>query len=355
MPIKPVKDFPNGTAVVPTVLEISLEIINKNLSHLVTKIYKNTKDVKSDVESDLERNSNIDYCTPGSSGTDSSFEQIINKSASISSNFEKIYKISSNNNKIQKVEINGMNSVEFKEMQTSMKYNGIHVSLSVNLSYLRYQKATVIQYYAIPILISGRDIIARTPTSSGKTIAFVVPIINCILGYLSEINGIGHRSDYSGPLAIIVVPTIQRVKNVYNVVSRLIANSAIKCEPLIKIDSVSDQKSKIQNGAHILISDPECLAGIVIRGWITFAELRIIVLDDVDSLLKVGYKPEIEFILNNKSMVSTDKRTTVLFSTTMSEDVQQIAMTYLKSNYVSIDIEEMADLEEAYTTQETNH
>jgi hypothetical protein len=63
--------------------------------------------------------------------------------------------------------------------------------------------------------------------------------------------------------------------------------------------------SLLQNDAHILISDPECLAGIVTRGWITFAELRIIVLDDVHSLLKFGYKPEIEFILNNKSMVST--------------------------------------------------
>ncbi|XP_060846340.1 ATP-dependent RNA helicase bel-like [Rhopalosiphum padi] len=295
-------------------------------NNTITKIYENTIDVKSNVESDLERNSNIDYCTPGSSGTDSSLEQIINKSATISSNFEKIHKIS-NSNKIQKVKVNGMNSVEFKELQTSMKYNGIHANLSVNLSHLQYQKATVIQNYAIPILISGRDIIARTPTSSGKTIAFVIPILNCILRYLSEINDIGHRSECSGPLAIIVVPTIQRVKNVYNV-----------------------------DGAHILISDPECLAGIVTRGWITFAELRIIVLDDADSLLKFGYKPEIEFILNNKSMVSTtDKRTTVLFSTTMYKDVQQIAMTYLKSNYVSIDVEKMVELEEAYTTQETNY
>ncbi|XP_060835198.1 ATP-dependent RNA helicase laf-1-like [Rhopalosiphum padi] len=125
--------------------------------------------------------------------------------------------------------------------------------------------------------MSGRDIIARTPTGSGKTTAFVVPIFNCILKHLSEINDDGHRSEYSDPLAIIVVPTLQRVNNVYNVVSRLITNTAITCEPLFKINSVADQKLKTQYGVHILISDPECLTGIVIQGWITFAKLRIIV------------------------------------------------------------------------------
>uniref|UniRef100_A0A2S2PRJ6 DEAD-box ATP-dependent RNA helicase 52 n=1 Tax=Schizaphis graminum TaxID=13262 RepID=A0A2S2PRJ6_SCHGA len=136
----------------------------------ITKIDENTIDVKNYVESDLERNSNIDCCTSGNSGTDSSLEQIINKTTSISSNFEKIHKIS-NSNKIQKVKVNGMNEVEFKEIQTSIKYNGIHASLSVNLAHLQYQKATVIQNYAIPILISGRDILARIPTSSGKTVS----------------------------------------------------------------------------------------------------------------------------------------------------------------------------------------
>jgi len=71
--------------------------------------------------------------------------------------------------------------------------------------------------------------------------------------------------------------------------------------------------SLLQNGIHILISDPECLAGIVSRGWITFSKLQIIVLDDVDLLLKAGYKPEIEFILNNQTMVSTVSTYNTLF------------------------------------------
>ncbi|XP_026811111.1 DEAD-box ATP-dependent RNA helicase 37-like [Rhopalosiphum maidis] len=232
--------------------------------HAITEICKYTY-VESDVESDLKQESNIDYRTPGSSRTD-------------------------HTNKIQKVTVNGMNDVEFKEMQISMKYNGI-TSVSVNLSHLRYKKTIIIQNYAIPILISGRDMIARTPTGSGKTTAFVVPLLSCILKNVFEINGDGHPSECFDPLAIIVVPTIQRVKNVYNVVSRLITNTEIKCEPLFKINLVPDPKRKIQNGIHILISYPECLAGIVTRGWITFSKLQIIVLDDADSLLKAGYKP----------------------------------------------------------------
>jgi len=83
--------------------------------------------------------------------------------------------------------------------------------------------------------------------------AFVVPIFNCILKHLSEINDDGHRSECSDPLAIIVVPTLQRVNNVYNVVSRLITNTAITCEPLFKINLVADQKLKTQVNIIIIL------------------------------------------------------------------------------------------------------
>jgi len=83
--------------------------------------------------------------------------------------------------------------------------------------------------------------------------AFVVPILSCILKNLSDINDDGHPSECFEPLAVIVVPTIQRVKNVYNVVSRLITNTELKCEPLFKISSVPDPKRKIQVKIIIIV------------------------------------------------------------------------------------------------------
>ncbi|XP_027839023.2 probable ATP-dependent RNA helicase DDX4 [Aphis gossypii] len=304
--------------------------------HSIAEISKNATVVEIDFGRQI---SNTDYCRPGSSrDTESRLEQETSKSACIPSNFQKIY-ISSNNKKNWKVTVHGINNRVFNEMQQSMLCNGIHASLYKNVYKLNYERSTIIQEYAMPIIMNGKDIIARTQNGSGKTTAIAISILDVLLKNFSEINVDSHRSD---PLAIIVVPTKQRVQHIYNVIHRLSENTSIECGPLFN-KSLSDQKNKIQKGVHIIIATPENLVGFVSQDLITFTALRIIVFDEADVLLTAGFKPEIEFILNNKTMVSTDKRTTVLFSTSMIDAVEQLAMTYLKPNYVSVDIKEIKE------------
>lgn len=67
--------------------------------------------------------------------------------------------------------VHGINNMVFKEMQQLMRCNGIHASLFANVFKLNYQKTTIIQKYAIPIIMNGKDIIARTQNGSGKTVS----------------------------------------------------------------------------------------------------------------------------------------------------------------------------------------
>ncbi|CAH1726065.1 unnamed protein product [Aphis gossypii] len=207
--------------------------------HSIAEISKNATVVEIDFGRQI---SNTDYCRPGSSrDTESRLEQETSKSACIPSNFQKIY-ISSNNKKNWKVTVHGINNRVFNEMQQSMLCNGIHANLYKNVYKLNYERSTIIQEYAMPIIMNGKDIIARTQNGSGKTTAIAISILDVLLKNFSEINVDSHRSD---PLAIIVVPTKQRVQHIYNVIHRLSENTSIECGPLFN-KSLSDQKIKFR-------------------------------------------------------------------------------------------------------------
>ncbi|XP_015379445.1 PREDICTED: ATP-dependent RNA helicase DED1-like [Diuraphis noxia] len=215
--------------------------------------------------------------------------------------------------------------------KTSFEVSDIHKSLLVNISKLK--APTIILKNVLPIIMGGRDLVAITPVGSAKTTGFVIPIMNCLLNNLPEINDEIRRCD---PLAIIMVPTKRAVEKVYDFTCRLINDTSIICIPLYDIESTADNKQKIKNGVHVIVTTPESLASFVGAGLVIFTALQYVVFDEVDLILTRGFKPEIEYILNHKTMVSKDKRSTALFSMTMLDDVKQLAKTYLKPNYISL-------------------
>ncbi|KAL5244826.1 hypothetical protein ACI65C_012236 [Semiaphis heraclei] len=242
--------------------------------------------------------------------------------------FKNTYRVQNGNMNIR-VKKRGTNK------QTSFEVSNIHKSLLVNMSKLNVP--TRILKDVLPIIMGGRDLVASAPAGSSKTTAYVIPIMNCLLNNLPEIDDEIQLCD---PLAVIVVPTERTVEKIYNFISKLIKGTPIICTPLYHIESTFDKKRIIKyllhHGVHVIVTTPESLASFVGAGLITFSALRCVVFDEVDLILTRGFKPEIEYILNHKTMVSEDKRSTALFSMTMLGDVNQLAKTYLKSNYISL-------------------
>ncbi|XP_026821189.1 ATP-dependent RNA helicase vasa-like [Rhopalosiphum maidis] len=238
-------------------------------------------------------------------------------------NFEKYDKI--------EVTVSGM---EVPKNITSFQDSGLRQVLISNLTKCHYTIPTPIQKYAIPIIMNGKDMIASAQTGSGKTAAFVLPILNNLISEPAELI-----VDYNHcePQALILSPTRELAIQICEVTTRLSRNTSIKCELLYGGTATYHQKERIlRGGVHIIVATPGRLIDFVNRGLITFSSLRFFVLDEADRMLDMGFSLDIEHILNDNTMVSSAERSTVMFSATLPMDVQHIAKSYLKPDYISV-------------------
>uniref|UniRef100_A0A2S2NIX5 RNA helicase n=1 Tax=Schizaphis graminum TaxID=13262 RepID=A0A2S2NIX5_SCHGA len=238
-------------------------------------------------------------------------------------NFEKYDKI--------EVTVSGM---EVPKNITSFQDSGLHQVLINNLTKCHYTVPTPIQKYALPIIMNGKDMIASAQTGSGKTAAFVLPILNNLISDPAELI-----VDYNHcePQALILSPTRELAIQICEVTTRLSRNTSIKCELLYGGTATYHQKERIlRGGVHIIVATPGRLIDFVNRGLITFSSLRFFVLDEADRMLDMGFSLDIERILNDNTMVSSAERSTVMFSATLPIDVQHIAKSYLKPDYISV-------------------
>lgn len=242
-------------------------------------------------------------------------------------NFEKYDKI--------EVRVSGM---EVPKHITSFQESGLREILISNLTNCHYTTPTPIQKYAIPIIMNGKDMIASAQTGSGKTAAFVLPILNSLISEPSELV-----VDYNHcePQVLILAPSRELAIQICEVTTKLSKYTSIRCELLYGGTATYHQKEKILRGVHIIVATPGRLIDFVNRGLITFSSLRFFVLDEADRMLDMGFSLDIERILTDNTMVSSAERSTIMFSATLPTNVQQIAKSYLKSDYISVAVGEI--------------
>lgn len=239
--------------------------------------------------------------------------------------------------KYDKIEVT-VSGTEVPKNITSFHDSGLTQILLSNLTKCHYTTPTPIQKYAIPIIMNGKDMIASAQTGSGKTAAFVLPILNNLI---SEPSKLVVDYNHCEPQALILSPTRELAIQICEVTTRLSKNTSIKCELLYGGTATYHQKERILRGVHIIVATPGRLIDFVSRGLITFSSLRFFVLDEADRMLDMGFSLDIERILSDNTMVSTEKRSTVMFSATLPILVQQIAKSYLKPDYISVAVGEV--------------
>jgi ATP-dependent RNA helicase RhlE len=180
---------------------------------------------------------------------------------------------------------------------------------------LGYNEPTPIQRQAIPVILSGRDVIGCAETGTGKTAAFLLPIIQKI----SERSKPGIR-------VLVLAPTrelaLQIQKN-YVELNRVKANASVIA---IGGANIRTQISELRKGANVLIATPGRLLDLTERGAVNLSTIEVLVLDEADRMLDMGFLPAIRRVL---AMLPT-KRQTLLFSATMSSSIEQLARTTMK-------------------------
>ncbi len=181
---------------------------------------------------------------------------------------------------------------------------------------LGYKEPTPIQGQAIPVILSGRDLIGCAETGTGKTAAFLLPIIQKI-----------SESPRPGIRVLVLAPTrelaLQIQKN-YGELNRVRANRSVI---VIGGANIRTQIANLGRGAAVLIATPGRLLDLTERGAVNLSGVEVLVLDEADRMLDMGFLPAIRRVL---SMLPI-KRQTLLFSATMSSDIEQLARSTMKA------------------------
>jgi ATP-dependent RNA helicase RhlE len=181
---------------------------------------------------------------------------------------------------------------------------------------LGYTEPTPIQREAIPIVLSGSDLIGCAETGTGKTAAFLLPIIQ----RLAERPRPGTR-------VLIIAPTRELALQIETSYGQLAPKKSPRCVSVIGGASMHQQCEALRRGASVLIATPGRLLDHLERKTIDLSHVEVLVLDEADRMLDMGFWPSIRRVLE----VLPAKRQTLLFSATMSAPIEKIARTTLRN------------------------
>jgi superfamily II DNA/RNA helicase len=186
------------------------------------------------------------------------------------------------------------------------------------LSDLGYKKPTAIQTKAIPLVLSGRDIIAAAQTGTGKTASFVLPLLEQLNTRYKQTN---QKLRGKRIRALILVPTRELAVQVEESISQYAQHIEISSMAMYGGKDAQSQKQRLIWGVDIVVATPGRLLDMAHKRALHFDELDMLVLDEADRMLDMGFIDDINKIIERLP----EQRQNLLFSATMSDDVRALA------------------------------
>lgn len=231
------------------------------------------------------------------------------------------------------VEVTGPGEVpsairEFKEAN-------LPESILTNIEKAKYIKPTPVQKYALPIIMGGRDLMSCAQTGSGKTAAFLLPVLAGLMDMRDQFTG--SLSAVQAPLALVVAPTRELAVQIYQEARKFSTQTSIRPVVVYGGVSVAHQLRQVQSGCHLLVGTPGRLKDFLGKGRISLENLKFLVLDEADRMLDMGFMPDVKIIVNDHQMPPKEERKTLMFSATFPEEIQKLAAEFL-NNYVFLTI-----------------
>jgi len=222
-----------------------------------------------------------------------------------------------------------------------------------NITLCGYKKPTPCQKYSIPILKNELDMITCSQTGSGKTAAFLLPIISNIAengpwdnSYASAPH-VKIRKAY--PYALILAPTRELVSQIFNEAQKLTYRSSIRCSQVYGGAGANPQIDSLLWGGNLVVATPGRLIDMIARGVVGLESIRYLVLDEADRMLDMGFEPQIRQIVEKNGMPKKADRITSMFSATFAKDVQQVARDFLRPGYVFLTVGRVGSTSENIT------
>ncbi|TQD97058.1 hypothetical protein C1H46_017370 [Malus baccata] len=182
-----------------------------------------------------------------------------------------------------------------------------------------YTTPTSIQAQAMPVALSGRDLLGCAETGSGKTAAFAVPMIQHCLAQPPVQRG-------DGPLALVLAPTRELAQQIEKEVKVFSASlESFRTAIVVGGTNISEQRSELRAGVDVVVATPGRFIDHLQQGNTSITRISFVVLDEADRMLDMGFEPQIREVMRNLS----EKHQTLLFSATMPEEIEELAQEYL--------------------------
>jgi ATP-dependent RNA helicase RhlE len=181
-----------------------------------------------------------------------------------------------------------------------------------------YKHPTPIQEEAIPLVVKGRDVMGLAQTGTGKTAAFTLPIVDSLIG--------GPRRTR----VLVLTPTRELCIQVEESVRKYAKHAPLEVVPVYGGVPLDPQQKKLRAGADIVVATPGRLIDHMDRQNVVFDDLEVLVLDEADRMLDMGFAPQINKIVDQIPAY----RQTLLFSATMPPEVEALARKYLRKPVV---------------------
>ncbi|EDM10353.1 rCG44514 [Rattus norvegicus] len=206
-------------------------------------------------------------------------------------------------------------------------------TLNNNIAKAGYTKLTPVQKYSIPIVLAGRDLMACAQTGSGKTAAFLLPILAHMMR-----DGItaSRFKELQEPECIIVAPTRELINQIYLEARKFSFGTCVRAVVIYGGTQFGHSIRQIVQGCNILCATPGRLMDIIGKEKIGLKQVKYLVLDEADRMLDMGFGPEMKKLISCPGMPSKEQRQTLLFSATFPEEIQRLAGEFLKSNYLFV-------------------
>lgn len=189
----------------------------------------------------------------------------------------------------------------------------------LDVKYHGYERPTPIQCAAMPLALSGRDILGCAETGSGKTAAFAIPLIHFCLRQPAVRRG-------DGPLALVMAPTRELAQQIEKEVKAFSRSSkGFKTAIVVGGAPMGDQRADLRAGVDVVVATPGRFIDHLQSGNTSLGRVGFVVLDEADRMLDMGFEPQIREVMHSLP----PGHQTLLFSATMPAEVEALAADYL--------------------------
>lgn len=200
-------------------------------------------------------------------------------------------------------------------MTSSFADLGLSSARVEHLSEMGFTKPTAVQSQAIPQLLSGHDVVGLAQTGTGKTAAFSLPI-------LEQVNAANHYVQ-----ALVLTPTRELALQVSKAMESFIIDRRLQVTAVYGGQSIGQQLSRLRRGSQVVVGTPGRVIDLIDRGGLVLDQVSIMVLDEADEMLNMGFIQDVEKILSH----TPDERQTAFFSATMEPAIQKLSTRFLRS------------------------